>query len=147
MRVADGAADVFETVTVTDVDVVRLPAASRASAVSVWDPSATVVVFHAIEYGGAVSSAPRSAPFSLNCTPATPTLSDALAVTVVVPPTVAPDAGAVIATVGGVESEGVEFSTVTVIVADVVRLPAASRASAVSVWDPSATVVVFHAIE
>ena len=94
-----------------------------------------------------MSSAPRLASFSLNCTPATPTLSDALAVTVVVPPTVAPDAGAVIATVGGVESGGVEFSTVTVIVADVARLPAASRASAVSVWDPSATVVVFHAIE
>ena len=57
-----------------------------------------------------MSSAPRLAPFRLNCTPATPTLSDALAVTVVVPATVAPDAGAVIETTGGAMS----LKTVTV---------------------------------
>ena len=89
-----------------------------------------------------MSSAPRFAPSSLNCTPATPTLSDAVAETVTVPPTVAPPAGAVIDTVGGVVSG---LFTVTVTVVDVVVLPAASRATAVSVCVPLATVVVFQA--
>jgi hypothetical protein len=40
----------------------------------------------------------------LNWTPTTPVSSDALAVTGIVPQTVAPDAGEVIATVGGVVS-------------------------------------------
>ena len=48
-----------------------------------------------------VSSAPRLAPSSLNCTPETPTLSDALAETATeVPETVVPFAGAVMETVG-----------------------------------------------
>ena len=51
-----------------------------------------------------VSSAPRFAPSSLNCTPATVPLSDALALIEIVPLTVAPPAGAVIDTVGGVVS-------------------------------------------
>ena len=34
------------TVTVTGAEVVVLPAASRATAVSVWVPLVTVVVFH-----------------------------------------------------------------------------------------------------
>src|SRR5438094_2672169 len=59
------------------------------------------VVFHAIEYGALVTSAPRLAPSSLNWTPATPTLSEASAVTVTVPATVEPAVGAVIETVGG----------------------------------------------
>ena len=53
------------------------------------------------------------------------------------PDTVAPSAGAVRLTVGAV------VSTVTLTV-EVLVLPAASRASAVSVWVPLATVVVFH---
>ena len=60
-----------------------------------------------MEYGDAVSSAPRAAPSSRNCTPATPTLSLAVAETVTAEPeTVAPLAGAVIETVGGVVSDG-----------------------------------------
>ena len=52
-----------------------------------------------------VSSAPSSvAPSTLNCTPATPTLSEAVAVRVTVPDTVAPLAGAVRLTVGAVVS-------------------------------------------
>jgi hypothetical protein len=51
-----------------------------------------------------MSSAPRLAPLALNCTPTTPTLSEASAVTVIVPETVAPSVGEVIATVGGVVS-------------------------------------------
>jgi hypothetical protein len=45
-------------------------------------------------------------PLYLNWTPATPTLSEASAVTLIVPETVAPDAGDVILTVGGVVSGG-----------------------------------------
>src|SRR5579862_8493922 len=57
-----------------------------------------------MEYGLEVSSLPRLALFSSNCTPATPTLSAALALTVTVPLTEAPLAGAVMDTVGAVVS-------------------------------------------
>jgi hypothetical protein len=70
-------------------------------------------------------------------------LSDALAVTVVVPLAVAPFAGAVMLTVGGVGS----FDTVTVTAAAIVVLPEASRATAVSVCEPLLAVVVFHEAE
>src|SRR4029077_1585009 len=103
----------FDTVTVRPAEGAEFPAASRAMADRVWLPLLAPVVFHDTEYGAVVSSAPRLTPSSLNCTPATPTLSLALAFTDVVPETVAPDAGAVIETVGGVVSLGV-FDTVTV---------------------------------
>ena len=94
----------LSTVTVTAA-VAVLPAASRATAVSEWLAFVLVVVFHEIAYGFVVSSAPRLTPSSLNCTPATPTLSDADAETVtVVPETVAPLAGAVNETAGSVVS-------------------------------------------
>ena len=51
-----------------------------------------------------MSSVPRLAPSSLNCRPATPTLSEAFAETVIVPETVEAAAGEDIATVGGVVS-------------------------------------------
>src|SRR5207249_2813765 len=102
-----------------------------------------VVVFQESEYGAVVSSAPRFAPSSRNCTPTTPTLSDALAVIVVVPDTVAPELGAVIAVVGAV----VSLKTVTATAAAVVALPAASRATAVSVCDALLAVVVSHETE
>ncbi|OLC50432.1 MAG: hypothetical protein AUH43_04990 [Acidobacteria bacterium 13_1_40CM_65_14] len=98
---------VLLTVTVTGVDVVVLPAASRATAVNEWLPFDVVVVSHANEYGLVVSSAPRLAPSNVNCTPATPRLSDAFADTVTLVETVAPLAGAVIDTVGGVVSAGI----------------------------------------
>src|SRR6266566_6109656 len=47
-----------------------------------------------------MTSAPRLAPSSLNWTPATPAASVALAATVIVPATVAPEVGAVMETVG-----------------------------------------------
>src|SRR2546426_4939427 len=65
-----------------------------------------MVVFQEREYGAVVTSAPRFAPSSLNCTPTTPTLSVAVAETVIVPEMVAPADGAVSATVGGVVSGG-----------------------------------------
>ena len=52
------------------------------------------------------TSAPRTAPSSMNCTPTTPTLSAAVAETGMEPETEAPEAGAVIETVGGVVSGG-----------------------------------------
>ena len=61
-----------------------------------------------------MSSAPRLSPSSLNWTPTTPTLSEALAVTVMVPETVEPDEGDVMLTVGGVVSGGGPLDTVTV---------------------------------
>ena len=58
-----------------------------------------------MEYGADVSSVPRFAPSSLNCTPARPTLSDAVAETVTeLPETVDPAAGALRLTVGAIES-------------------------------------------
>src|SRR5882762_3725700 len=133
----------LETVTVTGAEVVRRPAASRATAVSVCEPLLALVVFQETEYGAAASSTPRLAPSSRNCTPTTPTLSEALAVTVVVAPTVAPETGAVMLTVGGV----VPLNTATVTGAEVVRKPAASRAAAVSVCEPLLALVVFQETE
>src|SRR4029450_10884545 len=132
---------VLSTVTTTEPDVVTFPAASRARAVSVCDPPLAPVVFQEIEYGADVSSAPRLAPSSLTCAPAPPRLSDAFALTLSVPATVLPDAGAVIAIVGAM------LSTVTATLAEVVTLPAASRATADTVCGPLAADAVFHGTE
>src|SRR5439155_24017055 len=97
-------AGVLSTRTVTGADTPLLPAASRATAVSVCCPSVVFVVSHDTENQFVVSSIPRSLPSSLNCTPTTPTLSDASALTVIVPATIAPAVGDAIATVGGILS-------------------------------------------
>ena len=52
-----------------------------------------------------VTAALRLEPSTWNCTLATATLSEAIAATVIVPETVAPEAGEVIETVGGVVSD------------------------------------------
>src|SRR6266853_2528230 len=121
-----GGGVLLATVTVTAEAGLRLPAASRAIALMLCDPSLAVVVFHETEYGGVVTSALPLTPSSTrNCTPTTPTLSEALAVTVPVPFTVAPSFGAVILTVGGVVSPegggggGGALETVTVTGAEV----------------------------
>src|SRR4029077_19460636 len=132
----------LNTVTVTAAAVVVLPAASRATAVNVCEPLLTLVVFHATAYGAVVCSRPKFALSRRNWTPATPTLSEALAVRLIVPLTVAPFAGAAMLTVGGV----VSFETVTVTAA-VVVLPAASRATAVSTCEPLLAVVVSQETE
>ena len=93
----------LEIVTETDA-VVLFPAASLAIAEIVYVPFACDVVLNEYVYGEAVTSLPRFDPFSWNCTPATPTLSDAVAVIATVPDTVAPVAGAEIETVGAVTS-------------------------------------------
>ena len=88
------------TVTVTVDEVVALPEESVATAVSECEAFVAVVVFHEYVYGELVIAEPRGVPSSLNCTLATATLSDAVAVMLVVPATVALFAGAVIDTVG-----------------------------------------------
>ena len=80
----------------------------------------------------------------MNCTPATPTLSDAEAVTEIVPDTVAPFAGEVMPTAGGVVSGGGAFETVTVTGDEEYVRPRASRATAVRECDPLPTPVVFQ---
>src|SRR5713226_1384160 len=112
---------VCDTMTTTGAEVVVFPAASRATAVKVREPLAAVVVSQSTEYGAVVSSAPMAAPSTKNCTPTTPTLSEAEAVTVVVPARTTPDAGDVRATVGGVLS----LNTVTVTGSEVQRTPSA----------------------
>src|SRR5206468_1123308 len=128
------------TVTLTAAAVAVLPAASRATALRECAPLVVVLVFHEMVYGAVVISAPRFAPSSLNCTPATPTLSVALAETVTEPDTVDPLIGAVIDTVGGVRS----LATVTLTAAAVAVLPAASRATALRECAPLVVVLVFH---
>src|SRR5258706_14328532 len=97
----------------TGADVVKLPAASRATAVKVYHPLGTVLVSAETREGAAVTSVPRLMPLYLNCTPATPRLSDAVALTVIVPVTLDPAAGEVTLTGGGVASGGSCVSTVT----------------------------------
>src|SRR5207245_8308886 len=75
----DGAVVSLKTVTVTAAEVVLLPAASRATAVSTCEALVAVLVSQETTKGAAVTSAPRLAPSSLNCTPTTPTLSAAFA--------------------------------------------------------------------
>src|SRR3989442_153399 len=126
------------TVTLTAAAVAVFPAASRATAVRVCAPLLAVVVFQERVYGAVVTSAPRLAPSSFNCTPTTPTLSVALADTVIVPATVAPGAGEEMEMVGGV------LSTVTLTAPEVATFPAASRATAVRVCAALVAVAVFH---
>src|SRR3989454_2930866 len=123
---------VSATVTLTEAVVAILPAASRATAVRMCAPAEASAVFQLVAYGAVVTSAPRLAPSSMNCTPTTPTLSVALAEIVTVPATVAPLAGAVKQPAGGVLS----IKTVTVTLLDVAVFRAASRATAVEVCVP-----------
>ena len=81
-----------------------LPAESRATASIVCVPPVEDAVFQLTVYGGVVISAPRFTPSTMNCTPATATLSDAVADTVTMPETAEEAAGAVRETEGGVVS-------------------------------------------
>jgi len=91
----------FDTVTPTEELAVRFPSKSRATATIECVPLLDVVVSHDIEYGEVVTSAARFAPSNWNCTPAMPALLDAVAVTLTLAETVAPDVGAVTKTVVG----------------------------------------------
>src|SRR5688572_25147525 len=95
------------TLIVNPVDVPWLPAASVAMAVNEWEPFGTVVVFQEVEYGEEVSTDPTLTPSTLNCTPATPTLSEADALKVTIPLAPEPFELKVIATTGAIVSGGV----------------------------------------
>src|SRR5688500_18936243 len=120
-----GAVPSLATVTVTGAEVVRLPAASRATAVSECEPLLVVVVFQGMEYGAAASSVP-ALPSTKNCTPVTAVSSAALTVTVIVPETVVPAAGEVMLTVGAAASK---LTLLSALVEAVLVLPAASCAA------------------
>src|SRR5262245_2734709 len=97
------------------------------------------------ENGATVLSLPRERPSTWYCTPTTPTLSEVDADTMTLEPkTVEPAVGVMIETVGGVVSG---LLTVTLTLPAVVRFPAASRATAVSVCDPLVVNVVFQITE
>src|SRR4026209_2104850 len=90
------------------------PTTFRATAVNVCGPLTAVVVSKVTWYGADVSSSPMLFPSILNWTPTT--LSDTVAETAAEPVSVAPPAGAVIATD--------TFDTVTLMGADGALLPA-----------------------
>src|SRR3954470_5742644 len=104
IEIVAGGGALLSTVTRTDVERPMLPAASVASAVSVCWPGDAVRVSHDVENGGDGSGPPSSCPSTLNCTPVTPTLSDATAPIWTMPLTVLP--GSDTETCGGVESIG-----------------------------------------
>src|SRR5438552_3804090 len=85
-RVTVGGGAALETVTVTGSEVNRIPSASRATAIKVWNPLLVVVVSQETEYGALVSSATRR-----------PTVLT-LARTVIVPATVVSEVGDVMVT-------------------------------------------------
>jgi len=94
------------TVTDTPALVLELFAESVAMALSICGPLVAVVVSQLKLYPGPapVTTLPRLAPSNWNCTPVSDTISTALAVTVTVPLSIAPAAGAVTATDNGVAS-------------------------------------------
>ena len=95
----------LETVTViVDDEVPTFPAASKALETMVCDPFATGVVFQLKESDVAFVFEAATAPSIRICIWVTLTLSEAVAVIVTVPDTVAPLAGAVMEVVGGVVS-------------------------------------------
>jgi hypothetical protein len=93
----------------------------------VYVPFETPVVSQETLYGFVVSSDPIFVEPTLNCTPATATLSDAVAVSEIVPETVAKFAGAVSEIVGAVVSGHV---LVVKVLSPVVTVPAAFVAKA-----------------
>ena len=96
-------------ITGTIADTVWFPAASLATAERLHDPFGRDVVSQKVTYGVVVISGPRLTPFTLNCTPAIATLSNAEAETVVIPETVAPADGALMDTIGDVVSTHVKI--------------------------------------
>src|SRR5262245_60620232 len=109
--IVGGTVSTLLTVTWTLAEVPTLPDGSLAWAVIVWVPLVAVVVSQAVWYGVAVSGAPMVEPSTRNCTTLTLVLSLAVAESVTEPDSVAPLAGAVTLTVGGVVSIGPLRST------------------------------------
>jgi hypothetical protein len=98
-------------------------------------------VFQLTEYGDVVSSAPIAFPSHRKVTPATPLGADAVAVTEVVPLTLAPETGDEIVTAGAA------LFTFTVTSVEVAVAPPEARTIAVRVCVPLLRVVVFQLTE
>src|SRR5207244_4335385 len=113
----------LSTVTFTGAEEVELPAASNAHAVSECAPSGPELQQ---TVNGAAMEVPKETPLAKNSTLATLESSWASAATCTPAPTIAPAAGAVRATVGGV----VSGPTVTMTTGESARFSAASKARA-----------------
>ena len=98
-----GTVVMFATVTTTDAEVAVLPAASCATALRLWLPSAPSVVSQNAWNGGACNSGPIGVAPSKKLTPVTPMLSEADALTSTSPDTV-PPSGAAMLTLGAATS-------------------------------------------
>ena len=90
------------TVLATALLVVVCPAAFPATAVSTWLPFDSVVVFREMLNGALVTAAPTALPSTFSCTLVV--LAETAVETEMVPAIVAPEAGELIAMVGGVET-------------------------------------------
>jgi hypothetical protein len=132
--------------------VVDCPPAVLATAVSTWLPLESVVVFSEMLKGVLVTAGPGLLASTLNCTLAV--LVEAVAVTAIVPETVAPEVGEVMETLGGAGSEGgvggvggvgLPFALLLTLIetpALAAICPPAALATAVSTWLPLESVVV-----
>ena len=128
----------FLTVIDTAALVADCAAALLATAVSEWVPLESVAVFSERLKGALVTAAPELLPSTLNCTLVV--FAETLVATLMAPETVAPEAGDVMDTVGGVV---VVFLTVIDTAALVAVCAAALLATAVSEWVPLESVAVF----
>jgi uncharacterized protein GlcG (DUF336 family) len=144
--VIEGGVLILDTFTTTAAEVARLPKVSDATANKVWVPFVALLEFQLNVYGAMVTAGPAGLPSTSNSTDAIAApLPAALAEIAVVPVTVAPEAGDVIATVGGFPLLAV-FETFTVTGFEVAATFNLSVTTAVKVCTPLLAVVVFHEI-
>src|SRR5919201_501183 len=140
--------DVASLLIVTGAEMVWLPDVSVATACTWYAAGAREPVTHQmlpLHDAPLQVMVPNTLPLPQSLISRNPTLSFAVAKTSMLPPVQAPFGGDVMLTVGGVVSPPPPppLETMTVMLA-VLVLPAASRATAFSVWVPSGTAVEFH---
>ena len=128
---AGGAGLALLTLMETPALVAVCPPALLAAAVSKWVALESVVVLSATLKGALITAGPTLVPSTLNCTPV---VFAALAVTIIVPETVAPEAGEVMETVGGAGGAGLALLTLMETPALVAVCPAEVLALAASEW-------------
>jgi hypothetical protein len=111
-----------------------------ATAVSKWLPVESVEVLSKKLKGALVTAGPALVPSTLSCTLVV--FADAVAVTVTVPETVAPETGEVMETLGGTGGTELALLTLMEMPALVAVWPVNALALAVSEWLPLERVVV-----
>ena len=111
-----------------------------ATAVSKWLPVESVEVLSKKLKGALVTVGPALVPSTLSCTLVV--FADAVAVTVTVPETVAPETGEVMETLGGTGGTELALLTLMEMPALVAVWPVTALALAVSEWLPLERVVV-----